>query len=136
MDYKWDDSLASGYEPVDKQHIQLFTILERLIDASCQGRGDEIIFNVLEYLTAYSITHFKTEEDLMVKYEYKDYAAHKKLHDTFKIKVTALNKQVTETGPTPDMINLVATTIGDWLLHHIKFVDHIMAEFVKAKDKT
>jgi hemerythrin len=134
MEYKWDKSLETGYLTIDNQHIQLFTILNKLSDESKQGKGDENIFKVLEYLTSYTVTHFKTEEDLMVKYEYKEYPAHKKHHEDFKIRVAALNKLVAGEGPTEDMINLVTNTIGDWFLNHIKYVDYLRADFIKRKD--
>jgi hemerythrin len=134
MAYKWDDSLATGYLAIDNQHIQLFTILDRLIDASGQGRGDEIIVNVLKYLTAYTITHFTMEEDLMIKYEYEVYPGHKKLHDDFKLKVNELNKRISDAGPTKEVIKLTADTIGEWLVNHIKCADHLLADYIKSKD--
>nr|AGS54015.1 hemerythrin-like metal-binding protein [uncultured bacterium contig00160] len=134
MAYKWDDSLATGYMTIDNQHIQLFAILDRLIDESKKGMGDEVIFNVIEYLTTYTMTHFKTEEELMIKYEYKEYPVHYKLHDEFRIKVKELKKRVIDEGPTEDIIKLVTDTIGKWLSNHIKYVDYLMADFIKTKD--
>jgi hemerythrin len=134
MVYKWDDNLATGYLAIDNQHIQLFTILDRLIDASEQGRGDEIIFNVLKYLTAYTVTHFTMEEDLMIKYEYEVYPGHKKLHDDFKLKVNELNKRIADAGSSKETIKLVTDTIGEWLVNHIKCADSLLAEYIKSKD--
>ena len=87
MVYQWDSSLETGYEKVDKQHMQLVETLNKLITASKEGKDSEEIFKVLDFLTGYTIMHFKTEEDLMIKYSYSDYHVHKSYHDDFKVTV-------------------------------------------------
>jgi len=132
--YKWDHSLETGYMKIDNQHIELFSKVNKLIDASNQGKDKEIIFKVLKFLTEYVVMHFQTEEDLMIRYHYEDYAAHKKIHDDFKATVGELSAQLNEKGPTREMIALVTKTINAWLVNHIKGDDYHMATYIKAKD--
>ena len=135
MVYQWDSTLETGYEKVDKQHKQLVETLNSLIMASKEGKDSEEIFKVLDFLTGYTIMHFKTEEDLMIKYDYVDYRTHKSYHDDFKVTVGQLSKRLVDEGPTADMINIVTTAIGEWLLNHIKGDDFRMAAFVQSHDK-
>ena len=135
MAYQWDPSLETGHEKVDKQHKQLVETLNKLISASEEGKDSEEIFKVLDFLTGYTIMHFKTEEDLMTKYGYSDYHIHKSYHEDFKVTVGNLSKRLVDEGPTVDMINIATTTIGEWLLNHIKGDDFRMAAFVKSKEK-
>jgi len=132
--YKWDHSLETGYIKIDNQHMELFAKVNKLIDASNQGKSKDVIFKFLKFLTEYVVMHFQTEEDLMKRYHYENYPAHKKIHDDFKAQVGELNKELEEKGPTREMIALVTKAINAWLVNHIKGDDYHMAVYIKDKD--
>jgi hemerythrin len=134
MAYQWDASLETGHAKIDNQHKQLVAALNGIIDASQQGKGEKEIFKTLEFLTGYTVMHFSTEEKLQVQYNFPDYLVHKRYHDEFKVTVGELTKRVQEEGPTEEMIGLVTTTIGNWLLNHIKGDDFRMAAYVKSRE--
>jgi hemerythrin len=133
MAYLWDGSLETGHEKIDKQHKQLVEALNSIIEASRQGKGQEEIFKTLDFLTGYTIMHFSTEEKLQVQYDYPDYLVHKRYHDEFKITVGKLTERLKQEGPTGEMIGMVTTAIGDWLLNHIKGDDFRMAAYIKSR---
>jgi hemerythrin len=133
MAYQWDPSLETGHFKIDNQHKQLIAALNDIIEASQQGKGSEEIFKTLDFLTGYTVMHFMTEEKLQVQYNYPDYLTHKRFHDEFKITVAELTHRLISEGPTEELINTVTTTIGNWLLNHIKGDDFRMAAFVKSK---
>ena len=133
MSYQWDSNLETGYEKVDNQHKQLIAVLNDLIEASKEGKKDEV-FKVLEFLNSYTIIHFKTEEDLQLKYEYDDYAVHKQYHDAFKVNVANFSKRLAEEGSSFDLLGVITETIGDWFINHIKGDDFRMAAFIKSKE--
>jgi hemerythrin len=134
MAYKWDSNLETGHEKVDNQHKQLIIAVNNLMNASAQGKGDKAVLETLDFLTGYAVKHFAGEEQLQVDYNYPDYLNHKRLHDEFKVVVGDLTKQVMEKGPTTEMIDIVSSTVGAWLLNHIKGDDFRMAAFIKAAD--
>ena len=134
MAYKWDSSLESGYEKVDNQHKQLVAAVNNLMDASMNGKGDAAVKETLEFLTGYAVKHFADEEQLQVKFNYPDYLNHKRIHDDFKVLVGEFVQKVNKEGPTEEIIETVSTTIGSWLLNHIKGDDFRMATFVKAAE--
>jgi len=133
MAYQWDPSLETGHAKVDNQHKQLIAALNNIIEASQQGKSKEEIFKTVDFLTGYTVMHFSTEEKLMVQCQYPDYLIHKRYHDEFKETVGGLTKRLVNEGPTEEMIGLVTTTIGNWLLNHIKGDDFRMAAYVKTK---
>jgi len=133
MAYQWDTSLETGHAKIDNQHKQLITALNSIIDASREGKGRDEIFKTLDFLTGYTIMHFSTEEKLQVDYDYPDYLIHKRYHDEFKGTVGELTKRLVDEGPTEELIGSVTTTIGNWLLNHIKGDDFRMAAYVKSK---
>ena len=133
MAYQWDASLETGHAKIDNQHKQLITALNSIIEASQQGKGKDEIFKTLDFLTGYTIMHFSTEEKLQTQYEYSDYHTHKRYHDEFKVTVGDLTQRLINEGPTEELIGTVTTTIGNWLLNHIKGDDFRMAAYVKSK---
>ena len=134
MAYQWDSSLETGYQKVDNQHKQLISTLNNIITASREGKGKDEIFKTLDFLTGYTIMHFSDEEKLMNKYDYADYLVHKRYHDEFKVTVGTLTERLVNEGPSEEMVNIVTTAIGEWLLNHIKGDDFRMAAFVKVKE--
>jgi hemerythrin len=133
MAYQWDSSLETGYDLVDNQHKQLIAAVNALVEASQSGRGDKAVMQTVDFLTGYTIKHFSDEEKLQLKYDYPDYLNHKRIHDDFKVTVTGLTNRLIKEGPTPELVNIVSSAIGAWLLNHIKGDDFRMATYVKAK---
>jgi hemerythrin len=62
MAYDWDEKLETGNEKIDRQHKQLITALNKLIDACGEGKGSDELENTLEFLNAYIVKHFSDEE--------------------------------------------------------------------------
>jgi hemerythrin len=135
MAYQWDGSLETGHEKIDNQHKQLIVALNSIIEASIGGKGSAEIFKTLDFLTGYTIMHFSDEEKLQVKYDYPDSLIHKRYHEEFKVTVGELTKRLEKEGPTEEMVNIVTTAVGNWLLNHIKGDDFRMAAYVKAHEK-
>ena len=133
MAYLWDSSLETGHTKIDNQHKQLIATLNNIIEASKTEKGKEEIFKTLEFLTGYTVMHFATEEKLQVEYEYPDYLQHKQFHDEFKNTVGVLTKRLIDNGPTDEVIGEVTSTIGNWLLNHIRGDDFRMAAYIRSK---
>jgi hemerythrin len=134
MAYQWDSSLETGYDKVDNQHRQLVAAVNNLMAASAGGKGDRAMMETLDFLTGYTVKHFADEEQLQLDYEYPDYPNHKRTHDDFKVKVGELTQRVAKEGPTAELIDIVSSIIGTWLLTHIKGDDFKLAAFVKDAD--
>jgi len=133
MEYTWDISLVTGHKVIDKQHKQLFATLVNLIEASSQGLGKDEIYTTLDFLSEYTVMHFKTEEDLQIEYGYPDYSLHKQSHDEFKATIYNLLYTLQEKDPEKELIDIVVQTVGDWLTTHIKGNDIEMAAYLKSR---
>ena len=133
MEYTWDKTLETGHEKIDEQHKQLFDTLVTLIDATRQGSAREEIYKTLDFLAEYTVMHFKTEEDLQLEYGYPDYSIHKQSHDEFKTTIKNQIYTLQKKGPEKELIDIVAQTVGDWLVTHIKGNDIEMTAYLKSQ---
>ena len=136
MAYEWDPALETGYIRIDNQHKELIVALNKIIKASQRGKDKEEIFKTVKFLTEYTVMHFSTEEQLMKQYYYPHYQPHRNHHDEFKETVRMLTDKLNQEGPTKEMIQLVTTTIGNWLAHHIKEADFHLASYINSRDNS
>jgi hemerythrin len=133
--YSWDESLETGHELIDNQHKQLVNALNNLLEACRSGQGKEKVLVTMQFLTSYTVKHFNDEEKLQKKYDYPQYAEHKRRHEEFKVTARHLAERLLRETPSEEMANTVSSVVGGWLLYHIKGDDLRMATFVKNKEK-
>ncbi|MDR2392740.1 MAG: hemerythrin family protein [Treponema sp.] len=131
--YRWDSTLETGHEIIDTQHKQLFEAINNLLD-TCHGeKGSEELTKKLDFLNTYTIKHFFDEERIQQKYHYPDYPKHKQYHETFKNTVKDLTHRLIWSGPSEELIKEVYSSIGDWLVSHIKIQDFKLAKYIRAQ---
>ena len=73
--------------------------LFQLIHVVRNALARHILGKVLTGLADYTKMHFGTEEELMQKYAYPEYAAHKKIHDDLIKQVGDLQAKLVNTPP-------------------------------------
>ena len=86
---EWDDSLKLGIAVVDGQHERLVGIINRLDEAMIEGRGTDVIGEIMDELIIYTATHFSMEEKYFAQFEYPDAEEHKREHDALIERVSA-----------------------------------------------
>jgi len=126
--FQWKDEYRLDHPVIDKQHRRLFELGGELHGAMLSGQGRQKMQAILDELVAYTKTHFATEENLMQKANYPDYAAHKLEHDKLTAKVVQFQKgfQTTNVASTIAVMEFLKA----WLEHHIGETDRKVARFV------
>jgi diguanylate cyclase (GGDEF)-like protein/hemerythrin-like metal-binding protein len=77
----WQEAYECGEPTIDRQHRELFTLANAVLDASFQSGSLPETFNVaLEKLLAHIVRHFADEEELLAQHGYKLLEAHKRAH--------------------------------------------------------
>ena len=133
MAIEWTEDLAVGFKEIDDQHRELFTMINRMLEACNQGKGKEVLDEILGFLENYVVIHFGTEERLMQQYNYPDYASHKKHHEQFIQSFTKLKQEMATTGPGTHIVIMTNRTVVGWLNSHIRNVDKLLGAFLKDK---
>lgn len=120
---EWNDLLSVGVAALDKEHKELFTLVNELYDAMKKGRGKDIMSKTVEGLAHYCQVHFAHEEKLFAKTNYPDAAAHIKRHDDFRKKVKELQGKCRGKASNADNIVLM-NLLRKWLVNHVMTRDH------------
>lgn len=114
----------------DQQHQKLFDLLNSLDDAVKSG-DRAATGSCLDELIDFVVKHFQTEEELMQKYGYPNYEAHKADHDNLVQTCADLQKKfhAGEADVTPETTQFVK----EWLERHIPQVDKDYGPFLNEK---
>jgi hemerythrin len=126
----WDDSLRLGVAEVDQQHENIIRIVNRLDDATREGRGAEVISQILVELIIYTATHFSTEEKYFAQLGYPDAETHKDEHAELTAKVSAFANEFNSGLPSSRLTlpTELLHFLGIWWRYHILQTD---LKFVK-----
>lgn len=130
----WQDQYCTGDLQVDREHQDLFAMVNTLHNALMQAKPPATLRAILEDLACHTLDHFRTEETLMQSHDYPDYGRHKQSHDRLEAKVCALLQRFEqdESVLTVD----IPVFLADWLVHHIKGEDQKMILFFRTATRS
>jgi hemerythrin len=133
---KWDDRYSVGISKIDLQHKKLIEFTNYLYNA-CRVSSDEAneqFKQTIKKSVEYVMIHFKTEEDLMIKYNYHDFLIHKKEHTDFIKQI--LEETYNFENNKLFIPNKFVRYLKDWLLSHIAITDNKYKDFFHSKGLT
>ena len=134
MAIQWTEDLSTDVPEIDAQHKELFSRINRLLEACNQGKGRTEVGKTLSFLEDYVLIHFSTEEKIMAERLYPEYAGHKAQHVQFISNLGSLKHQFAAEGPSVHVILLTNHTVVDWLRRHIRKLDRDLGAFLKNRD--
>ncbi|MCB2188711.1 MAG: bacteriohemerythrin [Deltaproteobacteria bacterium] len=128
---QWRPDFETGIAQIDREHKKLVGLVNELYDAMKAGAGNQALGKVLTGLTAYTKTHFATEEKLMSQHAYPAFLAHKAEHDKLTAQVVELGEKFQAGNPV--LTVQVANFLKEWLSKHILSTDQKYAPFLRSK---
>lgn len=127
-----------GIAEINKQHLRLASyavefslIVDELSDREVTNQDWRRIDALFSKIMRYVETHFTQEEELMRKYDYPDYVAHKKLHDEFSAQMIKLQAEINNRNIK--FKKKMSSLLWDWLYHHINEIDYQYRDFFLSK---
>jgi len=133
----WSEPYRVGIALLDEQHYKLIDIANELYHGvlasrymlSTDAESEEFFRNGMRAAVQYVKVHFATEEDLMQKYNYPNYAAHKLEHEDYARSVLECVHNY-ELGYKLAGLDFVRY-LRAWLLHHVAMVDKELVIHIK-----
>jgi len=127
--FEWADDLVIDNGAIDKDHRHLVDLVNELHTATSQGRGQEVVANILESLIAYTADHLEREEHLMASFKFPHLDRHKIGHASFIEDLRSLQKKYQAGSIT--VASQLSTVLRDWLSLHIRRNDKELLKFIK-----
>lgn len=123
--FKWKIEYETGTELIDEQHKKLFEIgnraYELLKNEFYTDKYDRIL-DIIEELKNYTVFHFSSEEEHMLKMGYKGFFAHKVEHDDFIKKINDIDYNRIDQGQN-EYIMEILNFLYKWIDEHILIKD-------------
>jgi hemerythrin len=129
--FVWDNRFVTNIEVIDQQHQKLIGLLNDLHEAMKQKRDAALIGQTINELVVYTVYHFRTEEELLAKYEYPGLNNHKAEHAYFTKEIYSLQERYSK-GSTVFTTEILSF-LKDWVNDHILGIDKSYAAFLRNK---
>jgi hemerythrin len=117
----WSAEYSVEVPTFDREHQQLFGMLNELHDGMRAGQGKQVAPNILKRLVEYTQQHFAAEESAMKRTAYANFVVHKIEHDKLTAQVLKMAQEY-EQGKIALSMALV-DFLRDWLKSHIMSSD-------------
>jgi hemerythrin len=127
----WNAALSIKVEEVDAQHRRLVELVNQLHEAMSQGKGREVMGQVLAGLLEYTRTHFTAEERLMIAQAYPGYWQQKAAHEALLKQVLDLRTKFLEGEAVMTME--VMKFLKAWLTDHIQGMDTQLGVYLNSR---
>ncbi|NOZ34096.1 MAG: hemerythrin family protein [Chlorobi bacterium] len=127
----WEQKYETGIAKIDKQHKQLFDIINKLHKNVIIEKDGSLVNELLLELKIFTIDHFSTEERVFKKYNYPQEAYHIKSHQNFTKMVSDNLFDVTSTRLVQGY--KILDFLKEWLPGHIIEHDMEYVSFLKKQ---
>lgn len=128
---KWKNKYEVGVKIIDDQHKKLVKLINKIINESNEPDSAKLVADTLEEMLSYALTHFKTEENMLMKKGYPHLTEHKKQHMEFIKKVSDLSMNLDLSNK--EIKNEILGYLKDWLIYHILEEDIDIINFLKPE---
>ena len=125
----WNKRFELGVDFIDKEHKQLFSMINKLLTLSeVEDKREWVCKEGIKFLKNHTIEHFQHEEAYMRSIDYADLEIHKRLHDDFQNStLVSLEEELVETNYSEEsMRHFLGVSIG-WLVAHTQTEDLAIA---------
>jgi hemerythrin-like metal-binding protein len=127
----WSNEYSVEVEGIDRQHQQLFAMLNELHLAMKTGKGAQAAPRILKRLVDYACEHFALEEALMTQANYPELARHKAEQEKLTGEVAKMMQDI-ESGKTVVSMKLLQF-LRSWLQDHIAGVDKKYTSYLSPR---
>ena len=132
--FEWAQDMVIDNGPIDDDHRLLVDQVNMLHTATSQGRGQEVVAQLLGSIIAETQAHLRREEQMMERAQFPDLERHKQGHARFVEELRQL-QQKHQAGSITVAAQL-STLLRDWLSLHIRRNDKELQRFIQQQRRT
>ncbi len=127
----WTEDLSIGDAEIDRQHKELFALLEKTSETAGGAGADGHIDDALRALCDYVVKHFASEEALMDPAVYPEYDRHVQEH--IEGSMRALDFLDASNEGRNVRAEEFLEFLVEWVRHHIRETDQTLGRYLARK---
>lgn len=118
--YEWCADFEIGVKKIDKEHQQLFYIINKLFSLKNSGKDNQWTCQEgIKFFKTHALTHFADEEAYMEEIGYDMLEQHRKLHENFREHMLpTLEKELERSGYSDEAVYHFLGVCSGWLIGH------------------
>lgn len=132
--YKWTDALKTNNAKIDQDHRKIIDKAQELSQAMSDGKGQEHVVEITNFLLDYVKKHFAEEEAMQMKSNYHGYEIHKKNHTYFVSELHLLADKIRQNPTSAVNVLELNKLISGWFFSHIQKLDMEVAKHINNSD--
>ena len=123
---KWEERFNIGVEVIDKEHKNLFKIINKLFEfREDEEKSQWACQEGIKFFKSHAVQHFADEESYMRSIGYKGLDTHRRIHEDFREKILPkLERELEETAYSEDAVSHFLGVCTGWLIGHTLIEDH------------
>lgn len=118
--FEWRESFNIGVDVIDKEHQQLFKIINKLFTFQEEEKdGQWLCQEGIKFFKGHALKHFGSEEQYMESIKYPGLEQHKQIHKSFRdYTLPALEEELERTAYAVDSVEHFLGVCTGWLIGH------------------
>lgn len=131
--YKWDESIATGIEKIDREHKECMDDLNTFHSLMLSGEGESGLNDMIMRIEKHVTHHFQDEENYMSSIGYPDLSAHKRQHDEFTSRFEQLKSDLQNSGHNTNADTEFYNYVAHWMNNHFRKADKDYVTYARKK---
>ena len=131
--FEWADDMVIDNGPIDADHRKLIEQVNTLHSATSQGRGQDVVAQLLSSVIADTQEHLRREEQLMERAKFPNLERHKQGHAKFVEQLHDLQQKQQNGSIT--VASQLSSVLRDWLSLHIRRGDKELLQFLRQQER-
>lgn len=132
--FEWAQDMVIDGGPIDDDHRGLVNLVNELHTATSEGRGHEVVEEILGQVIRYTKEHLVREEQIMEGIGFPNLEKHKLGHVKFTNQLVDLQLKYQQGSIT--VASQLSTVLRDWLSLHIRRSDKEVKLFLLKQEKS
>lgn len=127
--FVWQEEFNIGVETIDREHQQLFKIINKLYALRKAGKDNRwVCQESIKFFCNHALNHFADEEAYMTSIAYEGLVSHKRIHQGFRENtLPILEQELERTDYSPEAVDHFLGVCAGWLIGHTLTEDQAIA---------
>ncbi len=128
--YEFTSDLETSNDIIDGEHRHLVGLINRVLEATNNGKGKQTLLVAVNELDDYVKTHFAHEEELQKACNYPEYEVHKNWHTYYINEIAKMKAAFLSDGENEVLVSNLNKKAVE-VISHIRTMDRKLAEYIR-----